>query len=294
MSDDPVGDLRRRLRWGSEREPEIEPGGGRPYPAPAEAVERWDDEAGARTAAVDLRTDAVSFEQRELDRMEDEALDRRRQLWRDTAVILSAIIAALLVANFVFPTLGGTAVASPTPNPTEVVVGPTDGLGDPGGATDEPILDPSLGIDASLTPGPARTLPPTGSAAPTRPGFTALPTIPPAPTPTTAPTPTPTPTPTPEPTPPPTPTPIPPPSVKVTCTSLPALTVTCSAVMTDGVAGSQVWDMEGSGTLMSGGDGSSSITFIYDAEGTYHVVVTITGLDGSSISDGTDVTASPT
>ena len=52
--------------------------------------------------------------------------------------------------------------------------------------------------------------------------------------------------------------------------------------------------MGGPGTVVTGGDGSGSITFTYDGEGTYHVVLTITGLDGSSKSDGTDVTVSVT
>jgi hypothetical protein len=45
---------------------------------------------------------------------------------------------------------------------------------------------------------------------------------------------------------------------------------------------------------VTGGDGSDSITFLYDAEGTYHVVVSVTGLDGSTTSDGTDVSVSAT
>jgi len=63
--------------------------------------------------------------------------------------------------------------------------------------------------------------------------------------------------------------------------------------MTDEVAGSELWDMGGSGIVVSGGDGSDSITFTYEGEGTYHVVLTITGRDGSSKSDGTDVTVAP-
>jgi len=63
--------------------------------------------------------------------------------------------------------------------------------------------------------------------------------------------------------------------------------------MTDEVAGSELWAMGGSGIVVSGGDGSDSITFTYEGEGTYHVVLTITGRDGSSKSDGTDVTVKP-
>ena len=87
---------------------------------------------------------------------------------------------------------------------------------------------------------------------------------------------------------------MPPPTAHVSCSALPALTVSCSVTMTDAVAGSETWDMGGAGSIVAGGDGSDSITFLYDAEGTYHVVVTVTGLDGSSTSDGTDVAASAT
>jgi hypothetical protein len=75
---------------------------------------------------------------------------------------------------------------------------------------------------------------------------------------------------------------------------VPALTAVCSVTMTDGVTGSETWDMGGQGSVVTGGDGSDSITFAYDAEGTYHVVVTITGLDGSTTSDATDVSVSLT
>jgi hypothetical protein len=60
--------------------------------------------------------------------------------------------------------------------------------------------------------------------------------------------------------------------------------------MTDEVAGSEAWAMGGDGSVVTGGDGSDSITYLYAAEGTYHVVVTITGLDGSTTSDATDIT----
>jgi PKD domain len=197
VSHDDAGELSRRLRWDPERGPETPPGGGRRYADVPGADERWDDDD--KLVLTTAAANPVSFEQRQLDRIQDEALDRRRQLWRDTAVILSALVAALLVANIVFPSLTGTAVASPTPNPTEVTLGPTASPGGVPGATDEPILDPSLGIDATATPAPARTLPPTGTAAPTRPGFTAPPKPTPKPTRTPAPTSTPAPAPTPTP-----------------------------------------------------------------------------------------------
>jgi len=272
VADDDGSFLSRRLRWDPKGEAD---------------ADGWDEElVGGQ------ETSQVSFERRDLDRIEDEALDRRRQLWRDTAVILSGVVAALLIANLVFPTITAIRQGSPTPPPTGFILGPAPSGAESPGLTDEPIVDPSLGIDTRPTPIPQRTLPPTGTAAPTHPGAT----LAPPPTATPRPTPTPAPTPTPEPTPTPTPepTPIPPPSVHLSCTSLPALTVSCTATMTDGVPGSQAWVMGGAGSIVSGGDGSDSITFIYDAEGTYHVVVTITGLDGSSTSDATDVTVTVT
>jgi hypothetical protein len=82
--------------------------------------------------------------------------------------------------------------------------------------------------------------------------------------------------------------------VQVSCTVLPVLTVSCTSTTTDAQSGSQQWAMGGAGTVGTGGDGTSAITFTYDVEGTYHVVLTITGLDGSTKSDATDVTVSAT
>src|SRR4029079_7421704 len=102
MRDNDAGDLSRRLHWEPDLEPETQPGRGRPAASAAGAGERWDGDAEPTTAFT-----AVSFEQRQLERIADQALDRRRQLWRDTAVILSAIVAGLLVAKVVFPSLTG-------------------------------------------------------------------------------------------------------------------------------------------------------------------------------------------
>ena len=264
MPDDDGSSLSRRLHWDSENGPNTD--------APRDH--------GLTFAATGGR----SFERRDLDRIESEALDRRRQLWRDTAIILSALLGALLLGNLVVPQLSGVASASPSPAPAGESMGALAG-------SDAPILEPSLGIDATSAPKPVKTLPPTGTSAPARPAATPRPTPRPTRTPT-PPTPTPTPTPKPEPTP--EVTPIPAPTVHVSCTALPALTVSCSSTTTDEVPGSQAWDMGGPGTVVTGGNGSGSITFTYDAEGTYHVVLSITGLDGSSKADGTDVTVSAT
>lgn len=272
MPDDDGSSLSRRLHWEAESGP---------------APDRTTD-TGLSPAAAGGR----SFERRDLDRMESEALDRRRQLWRDTALVLSAVIGALLVANLVFPQMSGVASASPSPAPTGITIGPGASADAPV-ATDEPIVDPSLDIDATPAPIPVITLPPTGTSAPPRPTTTPRPTARPTRTPTPpTPPPTPVPTPTPEPTP--DVTPIPAPTVHVSCAALPALTVSCSSTTTDEVPGSEAWDMGGPGTVVTGGNGSGSITFTYDAEGTYHVVLSITGRDGSSKSDGTDVTVTAT
>src|SRR6185312_10538296 len=111
---------------------------------------------------------------------------------------------------------------------------------------------------APATPAPGITQPPTGTAAPTRPGQT------PHPTPRPTPTPTPPPPPSPTPTRPPAITPIPAPTVQFSCNALPALTVSCTRTTTDAQPGSEQWAMGGAGTVVAGGDGTGSITFTYD------------------------------
>src|SRR5690242_11520507 len=57
----------------------------------------WSADAKAADAARFMPvTPAASFERRDLDRMDADALDRRRQLWRDTALLLSGLVAVLL------------------------------------------------------------------------------------------------------------------------------------------------------------------------------------------------------
>jgi len=245
MTDDDGSSLSRRLHWDSENGPD-----------------RWDDEAAeveepttdtAQTVAI---AGGRSFERRDLDRMDAEALDRRRQLWRDTAMILSAMIGVLLVTNLVFPQIAGIASASPSPAPTGITIGPGTSADAPSG-TDAPVVDPGLGIDASPSPVPVITLPPTGTFAPPRPGTTPRPTVRPTPRPTVRPTPTPNPTPTPTPTPGPTPTPeitpaptpIPPPVANFDCTPGPGLVLSCTDFSTD--ATSWTWDW-GDGTSDTG------------------------------------------
>jgi len=301
MVDDDGSFLSRRLRWEPEPEPEAEPDAGAdPGPAPGYEAEAWEDEAGAAEAG---QTEVVatgrgvvagpSFERRELARLDMEALDRRRQLWRDTSLILSLLLVVLLGANVLIPELVGSAGASPTPIPTGVVAGGASAAPS-GGPTTGPALAPTRSPAAAQTTGPHITQPPTGTAAPTHPGATPRPRPTPTPVP---PTPKPSAPPTPEPTPEPTPgiTPTPAPGVRVSCEATAPLTVMCTSTTSDIQANSQVWSMGDPGTVQDGGDGTGSITFIYESAGGHHITLTVTGVDGTTTaSDFADVTVSAT
>ncbi len=133
--------------------------------------------------------------------------DRRRQLWRDSAMLLIGLVLALLVGQTLIPATTAGPAGSPTPEPSTVAIGsagPPATIPPP--PTFGPIIDPSLGIDASPTPIPVITMGPTPTPSPS-------PSPTPTPTPTVRPTATPKPTPKPTkkpPTPPPaTPTPTP-------------------------------------------------------------------------------------
>jgi hypothetical protein len=216
--------------------------------------------------------------------MDEEALDRRRQLWRDTALLLSVLLVVLAGANLILPGLAGAPGASPTPIPTGVVTGGSS-------AEPSPAGPPPSAAAPGATPhsGPKITQPPTGTAPPTHPGTTPRPTVRPRPTPTSVPS---TPRPTPAPTPAPTPTPTPDPIAHVTCDAPIGLTVTCTSSSTHELVGSEVWNMGGPGVLVSGGDGSETITWTYDdvLGSPYTVTLTVTGLDGvTTASDTTQV-----
>src|SRR6476646_1685232 len=97
MVDDDGSFLSRRLRWEPEPEPEPEPDAGAEDAGPeaghARGYEReaWEGEVGAdpgRTQVVTGRgiIAGPSLERRELARPDMEALDRRRQLWRDRSL----------------------------------------------------------------------------------------------------------------------------------------------------------------------------------------------------------------
>jgi hypothetical protein len=167
------------------------------------------------------------------DQLEDvtgayEVVNRRRILWRDSAFILIGVVVALLLAQFLLPRDGGTGTDDPTELPTGAVLGMTSAPRTPApGETFGPIgpiLDPSLGIDATPTPIPVIIPGPTQRPTPTPslgPGAT------PSPTPRITPKPTKTPPPTPPPPTPPPPTPPPteppPPPTEVPTDPLPTL-----------------------------------------------------------------------
>jgi hypothetical protein len=206
MTDDDARYLARRLHWDGEGEQADRDQGHDP------SVES-DVERSVAIGAVKAKVATPSFERRDLERRESVALERRRQLWRDSATILSAVVVALLVFRLLGAFSAPAPAASPSPIPSGLASG-SEGI-EPSlgpGQTFVPIVDPSLGIDATPTPIPVVTLPPTGTHAPSLPpGATPRPTTkpvrtsPPSPVPTPSPRPVPTPTPTPEPTPVPTP-----------------------------------------------------------------------------------------
>jgi hypothetical protein len=258
--DDEPGELtpRRRQHWAVEPEP--------------------DDEGPAPVATTRL----------------DDRFEAKRLLWRDSATILVGVVVALLVVQLWLRF--GPAVTSSTPAPgqSETILGPgaSNGSSDTPGSTLGPIVDPSLGTDVRPTRRPSVTLPPTGTQPPgppatPRPTRTQPPTLPPTPGATPTPTPVVTPAPTPiitPPPPPPTEPPPPQPHAAVSCDAPVGQTVTCTSASTDIEIGSEIWSMGGPGVLVSGGDGSTSITWTYTdpPPATFTVTLTVTGVDGTS------------
>lgn len=216
----------------------------------------------------------VSFEERDLALREEAALDRRRQLWRDSATILIGIVFVLLVFQVLGPrgtgVIGDAASASQSGDGLEALP-PRASL--PPGQTFGAVLDPSLGIDATPTPIVARTLPPTGTSAP-RPTPKPTPRTTPRPThtstpPTAPPTPEPTPLVTPEATPPPAP-----PTAAFSWSQGLPLTID----FTNGSSGETSW-------LWDFGDGETSTlqnpNHTYPSSGEYTVRLTVTGPGGT-------------
>jgi hypothetical protein len=215
----------------------------------------------------------------------DDRFEAKRLLWRDSATILVGVVLALLAVQLFLRFAPATSSSSPSPFGSELVVGPADSTGSSSGPgfTLGPVVDPSLGIDVRPTKRPDRTLPPTGSQPPQV-------TQPPSPVVTPRPTRAPTPPPTPAPTQPPvtdppvTDPPPPPANAQVACDAPVGQTVTCTSSSTDILSNSEVWDMGAPGAVISGGNGSSSITWTYTDLGpfTATVTLTVTGADGTT------------
>ena len=115
--------------------------------------------------------------------------DRRRQLWRDSATILIVVVLALLAGQVFIPQQTAGPAGSATPLPSTVAIGslpPPVSL--PPGATFGPILNPSLGVDATPTPIPVITMGPTPSPSPSPSPSIAPPSVRPSVKPTVKPT----------------------------------------------------------------------------------------------------------
>ena len=294
MADEDGSHLSRRLHW-DPREPS---GAGANTSPEADLANNWDDDAQRTPDRIDWAevspatssyavggADGRTFERRDLDRIDADALDRRRQLWRDTAVILSGLGAVLLIANLVFPEITGLIGASPSQSASGTTAGPSASPLGATGPTQEPVVGPGAGSAAPRTPVPAVTQPPTGTSAPStpRPIRTPKPTrTPPTPTPTPTPSPTPTPTPTPE------ITPEPPPSPVAAFTWSQSLPLTIS--FSDASTGETDW-------LWDFGDGTTSsqqnADHIYVEANDYVVRLTVTGPGGTDFVEHT-VTVSAT
>jgi len=282
MADDDGSSLSRRLHWDAEGgtpatsgvDPDAwhEPVGWSIEATPADARPADARPAAARAAdAIPFVavTPAPSFERRDLDRIEADALDRRRQLWRDTALILSGLVAVLLVANLVLPQIAGLVAASPSPGASGMTVGPNASAQGAAGATRAPTAGPGSGTPRPPTSHPLVTLPPTGSHPPStpKPVVTPKPTRRPTAPPPTAPLPTPTPTPE--------ITPAPPSPVAAFTWSQPLpLTISFSDASTATTAWQ--WDF-GDGTTSS----QRNPDHVYALPGDYVVRLTVTGPGGT-------------
>jgi hypothetical protein len=203
-------------------------------------------------------------------------VDRRRLLWRDSATILIGLVIALLAAQALLPGYSLLPTGSPTPEPSGIAIGsflPPLSLAP--GETFGPIIDPSLGIDATPTPIPVITLGPSPSPTPSPSATpktvpTPKPSTKPKPTPTPAPNPTPTPAPTPVVTPPPTP-----PTAGFTWAENLPLTIDFTNTSTNDTS----WDWDfGDGQPNSS---AQNPTHVYLSSGTYNVTLTVQGPGGS-------------
>lgn len=219
--------------------------------------------------------------------------DRRRLLWRDSATILIGVVLALLVVQSMSapPTAGPGSSPSDLPSGIAIgSVGPPISL--PPGATLPPIIDPSLGIDATPTPIPVITMGPTptpgpspspsaspssspkatGSPRPSRtPGTSKPPSTPPSNPPPTQPPPT-----QPPPTqPPPT---QPPPTAAPPVAQFTWNTTALVVDFTNTSTGDTSWDWDFGD---SSGSTAQNPSHVYAAPGDYTVKLTVTGPGGT-------------
>jgi hypothetical protein len=185
--------------------------------------------------------------------------ERRRQLWRDSATILIAVVMLLLAGQIFLPEQTATPGGSPTPLPSAVAIGsipPPATL--PPGATFGPILNPSLGVDATPTPIPVITMGPTPSPSPS---IVPTSSVRPSVKPTVKPTPTPA-----------------PPVARFSGT-VNLLTLTVTNTSTGIVSGETTW-------LWNFGDGATAAvrnpgSHTYKQPGTYTVKLTMTTAFGT-------------
>ena len=216
-----------------------------------------------------------------------DADDRRRLLWRDSAMILIVVVLVLLAGQVFLPQQAAGPVGSPTPLPSQIAIGslaPPVSL--PPGATFGPIVNPSLGVDATPTPIPVITLGPTPTPSPSPtpvPTDTLRPSTKPSVKPSTKPTATPKPTKTP------TPVPTPPPPDANFSTDITDLVVQFN----NSSSGDTAWSWD-----FGDGIGTSTLrnpTYAYTDPGTYSVTLTVSGPGGpdSSISHNVTVPPSP-
>jgi PKD repeat protein len=82
---------------------------------------------------------------------------------------------------------------------------------------------------------------------------------------------------------------VPDPTVSVSCEATASLTVSCTSSTSNIQNNSEQWDMGGAGTVVLGGNGSGTITFLYDSPGEKTIRLTVTGLDGSTTASDTAI-----
>ncbi len=235
-----------------------------------------------------MATDAGGVTPEPLEPVRGSRPDPRVVLWRDSATILVVVVIALLA----WQTFGLGGSGQPTESdaiPSGVVVGSSlpPGMSLPPGFTFGPIVDPSLGIDATPTPIPVITLGPSPSPS-ASPGASPSGSPKPSKSPGASggPTPTPPPPPSPTPPPPPTDTPEPPTTPPADASFNWSEGLACLVDFTNTSTGDTSWDW----TFDDGTSSSSqNPTHLYLAVGTYNVTLQINGSGGPTATKAVDV-----